>query len=70
MAQYFDYLEQHVGSGNWKPVLSEDMLTTREALQIVAAMHEVFPHLEKKYEGDTVVYVSKDDGSPVFAIKY
>lgn len=71
MAQYFEYNEQHeIGSGIWKPVLCQDMLTTREALQIVAAMNEVFSDLEKHYEGKTTVWRSKEDGLPIFAIKY
>jgi hypothetical protein len=71
MAQYFEYSEQHqIGSGIWQPVLCQDMLTTREALEIIAAMNEVFPSLEKKYEGHTTVWRCKYDGSPVFAIKY
>jgi|OpeIllAssembly_1097287.scaffolds.fasta_scaffold856954_2 hypothetical protein len=70
MAQYFDFLEQHVGSGKWNAVLSEDMLTTREALEIIAAMNEVFPALTKRYDGEMTVWCDAHDGSPVFAIKY
>jgi|PlaIllAssembly_1097288.scaffolds.fasta_scaffold25574_2 hypothetical protein len=71
MAQYFEYLEKHEpGSGKWEAHCTEAMLTTREALEIIAAMNEVFPGLEKSYEGHTTVWRCKYDGSPVFAIKY
>jgi len=71
MAQYFEYLEKHEpGSGKWEAHCTEDMLTTKEALEIIGAMNEVFPNLEKHYEGNTTVWRCKYDGSPVFAIKY
>lgn len=71
MASFYEYLEKHEsGSGKWEMHCTEDMLTVREALEIIAAMNEVFPSLEKHYEGKTTVWCDKHDGSPVFAIKY
>ncbi len=71
MAQIYEYCERHEpGSGIWEAHLTDDHLTVREALEMVAAMNECVPGLVKQYDGTTTIYRCKYDNSPVFAVKY